>query len=67
MDLYVILSGILFGGIGTAAFIYGRRQALWKPMVIGAALVAETYFLKSVPLIWAVGSALAVSLWFFRD
>lgn len=66
-DLNSVLSGILFGGIGSAALIYGHRQSQWKPMVIGALLVAGSYFLKNTLVIWLAGSALTASLWWFRD
>ena len=66
MNLNAILSGLLFGGIGTAAFFYGRKQMAWKPMVIGALLVGETYFLKDAKWIWAAGVGLTAALWIFR-
>lgn len=65
--LNAILSGVLFGGIGSAAFFYGRKQMAWKPMVIGALLVVETYFVKDAVWIWVVGAGLTAALWFFRN
>ncbi len=62
-----MLSGILFGGIGSAALLYGHRQARPKPMVIGGLLVAGSYFLKSTPLLWLIGVSLTAGLWLFRD
>lgn len=62
-----MLSGILFGGIGTAALLYGRKQGAWKPMVIGALLASEAYFIKSTVWMWVIGTALTGSLWLFRD
>lgn len=62
-----ILGGVIFGGIGFSAFIYGKKQALWKPMVLGAALMAEPYLVKSPWAVWAAGSALTAALFIFRD
>jgi hypothetical protein len=67
MNSASVLSGVLFGGIGAAALLYGHRQARWKPMVIGALLVAVSYLVKNTALIWLAGSALTGSLWWFRD
>ena len=45
----ILLGSILFGAIGLGAFIYGKRMVLYKPMVIGIALMAYPYF---VPQTW---------------
>lgn len=62
-----ILSAVLFGGIGTAVFFYGRKQAAAKPMVVGALLVAETYFVRNVLWLWIIGLGLTSWLWFSRN
>ncbi len=67
MNAAGVLSSVLFGGIGSAALLYGHRQARWKPMVIGALLVALSYLAKDTAVIWLAGSALTGSLWWFRD
>ena len=67
MSLNTLLSGILFGGIGTAAFIYGCKQAAWKPMVIGLLLIGESWVIPDAVTTWVVGVALTAALWFFRD
>ena len=58
---------ILFGLVGTVAFMYGKRMQQWKPMVIGGALAVFPYFVSQTWLIYVVGSALCVALYFFRD
>jgi len=37
-DASSALCRLIFGVIGLAAFVYGRKNALWKPMAIGLAL-----------------------------
>ena len=35
-----LLGSILFGAVDLGAFMYGKRMVLYKPMVIGVALMA---------------------------
>ncbi|MBP9733040.1 MAG: hypothetical protein KBD07_01540 [Candidatus Omnitrophica bacterium] len=65
--LGAMLSGILFGGIGSAALLFGHRQQRPRTMVIGGLMVAASYFLKTTLLIWLSGSVLVFALWQFRD
>ena len=58
---------ILFGVIGTVALMYGKRMEQWKTMAVGGALLVFPYFVSQTWLIYAIGSALCVALWFFRD
>ena len=62
-----IFAGIVFGAIGFAAFIYGKKQVSFKPMLIGIALMAYPYFVSNTILLWGIGAALTVSLFLFRD
>jgi len=58
---------IIFGAIGLAAFIYGKRRASWRPMIIGIALMAYPYFLTGTLVIYLVGIALSAALYFWRE
>jgi len=62
-----LLGSVLFGAVGLGALIYGRRMALYKPMVIGLVLMAYPYFVSQTWLMYAIGCALCVGLYFFRD
>ncbi|QJE98632.1 hypothetical protein [Luteolibacter luteus] len=61
---YTILAGFVFGTIGWGAFSYGRKLELWKPIAIGLALMIYPYFFSNPWLLWGVGVALLVTLWF---
>jgi len=63
----VLFAGLIFGLIGIAGFTYGRRNALWKPMGIGLALIVFPYFITQVLLLYALGIALCGALYFWRD
>lgn len=67
MSMGTIIGGLLFSGVGLVVFNYGRKQSLWKPMAIGAALMVFPYFVWNAWALWMVGSALMAALWFFRD
>ena len=62
-----ILAGFIFGSAGFVAFIYGKRQHLWKPMLVGLALMAYPYFVADPIALVAIGVALTASLFLFRD
>ena len=63
----VLLAGLIFGVIGTAAFMYGKKQARFSAMAIGAALVVYPYFVSALWLLWGIGLALCAALYYFRD
>ena len=62
-----IFAGIVFGVIGFSAFIYGKKQVSFKPMVIGIALMAYPYFVSNTIALWLIGAVFTVSLFLFRD
>lgn len=64
---YNLLAGFVFGTLGWGAFSYGRKLDLWKPRVIGAALMGYSYFIENTYLLWGAGIALLVTLWFHHD
>ena len=66
-DPAFLFGSFLFGAVGLAAFVYGKKLALWKPMVIGIALMAYPYFVSRAWLMYAIGVALCAALFVFRD
>ena len=64
---YNLLAGLIFGAIGWGALRYGRSLDLWKPVVIGVALMVYPYMFSSRWLVWGVGVSLLVLLWFHHD
>lgn len=63
----VMFASLLFGIIGLAAFVYGKKSMNWKPMVIGIALMAFPYVVDETWLLYAIGAALCAALFVFRD
>lgn len=62
-----LFAGILFGSAGFAAFVYGKKSASWKPMVVGAALMVYPYFIEETWLLYAIGIALCAAIFVWRD
>ena len=62
-----LIGGFLFGAIGFVAFVYGKRQASARPMVIGALLISYPYFVSNTIALYVVGIILTASLFIFRD
>ncbi len=63
----LLFAAFAFGLIGLVAFTVGRKKALWGPMVIGLALMVFPYFVSGTGWTYAVGSALCLALYFWRD
>ena len=62
-----LIAGGLFGIIGFAAFIYGKKQKSAKPMIIGLVLMIYPYFIPNTVFLYLVGTALTAALYFWRD
>jgi hypothetical protein len=61
-----LLWGVLFGSIGLAFVIYGRRQRAVVPLLCGLALMAFPYFVSNAILLVMIGIALMAIPYFFR-
>ena len=62
-----LFGSLLFGTIGVGVFMYGRKMVLYKPMVIGIALMAYPYFVPQTWLIYTIGCALCLALYVLRE
>ena len=62
-----LFAGLLFSSIGFVGFIYGKRMSAWKPMFLGIALMAYSYFIEDTVTICAVGLVGSVALFFARE
>ena len=61
-----VLAGFIFGIVGLAAFMYGRKQSLLKPMLLGAVLMAYPYFVTNTAILWSAGVVLTALLFLFN-
>lgn len=66
-SMWGMAAGLVFGSVGFVAFIYGKKNAEAKPMIIGIALMGYPYVVREALAVWAVGIALTAALYFWRD
>ena len=62
-----LIANLLFSSVGFVALAYGKRMHAWRPMLIGIALMAYTYFVDSALLLFGIGAALTAALFLFRE
>ena len=62
-----IIGAFLFSGIGFVAFVYGKRNGEYRPMLIGFSLLAYPYFVQATLMVYLVGIGLTASLYWFRE
>lgn len=67
MDIWKWIAGFLFGIVGTAYFVYGKKQQAWTPLFCGLALMIYPYFVSNLILMMAVGIALIALPFVFRE
>lgn len=62
-----IFWGMIFGAVGLAYFVYGKKQHLFIPLLCGMTLMAFPYFISNTIILVAVGVGLAMLPFFFRE
>jgi hypothetical protein len=62
-----LIGAILFGLIGFAAYRYGKRQSRQKVKWIGVALMLYPYAISGTAMLYAVGAALCLGLYLWRE
>ena len=62
-----IFAYIIFGAIGFVVFVYGKKNKLFRPMIIGAALMAYPYFISGTFFLYLIGITLTAALYFWRE
>ena len=61
-----LFGAIVFGAVGMAAFVYGKKAGEAKPILIGIALMVYPYFVQQAWLVFAIGAALTAALFLRR-
>ena len=62
-----LAASLIFGAIGFVAFVYGKKQSIWQPLVIGILLMGYPYFVSDTVPLYVVGIVLTAALYFFRE
>ena len=58
---------ILFGAIGLAAFVYGKKQSSFKTMLLAVAIMGFPYVVSETWMLYAIGGVLTSLLFIWRD
>jgi hypothetical protein len=66
LDTSSLLWGLIFGSIGFAYFMYGKKRSAVVPAVSGILLMVYPYFVSNSYLLFAIGAALMVIPYFVR-
>ncbi len=61
-----LLFSVLFGSIGLAYFVYGKKQQKLIPAIAGIGLCVFPYFISNTWAMFLIGAALAVVPWLIR-
>ena len=61
-----LLWGVVFGSIGLAYFVYGKKQQRFVPLLCGIALMVYPYFISNTVLLVAVGLIISAVPYFLR-
>ena len=67
MDIWKWTAGFLFGVVGMAYFVYGKKQQVWMPLFCGLALMIYPYFVSNLIVMLSIGIALIVLPYFFWE
>jgi len=62
-----LIGNLLFSSIGFVAFVYGKKQNLWKMMFAGLGLMVFPYFIGGTVALFAIGMAGTALLFLLRD
>ncbi len=54
----VILWNVIFGVIGFAFFVYGKKQVAFVPLICGLILMIFPFFISNVYLLVGIGAVL---------
>jgi hypothetical protein len=65
-DSASLIWGVVFGAVGFAYFVYGKKQAKFVPLFCGLGLMVFPYFISNTVLLLIVGSALSLLPYLFR-
>jgi len=66
IDNASLLWGVVFGAVGFAYFIYGKKQAMFVPLFCGIGLMVFPYFVSNTVLLLMVDLVLSVLPYLFR-
>lgn len=65
MNSTQLFLGVIFSSIGLGYFLYGKKQKMTVPFVVGLVLMVFPYFIESNALLDGIGLLLSAAPYFF--
>lgn len=66
MNATQLFLGVIFSSIGLGYFLYGKKQKLTVPFVVGLVLMVFPYFIESNVLLSGIAILLSIIPYFLR-
>ena len=66
MNSTQLLLGVILSSIGLGYFLYGKKQKMTVPFVVGLVLMVFPYFIESNALLDGIGLLLSAAPYFLR-
>ena len=66
MNSTQLLLGVIFSSIGLGYFLYGKKQKMTVPFVVGLFLMVFPYFIENNALLGGIGLLLSIVPYFLR-
>jgi hypothetical protein len=67
MDMNALMLSLLFGIIGSAMFLYGKKAGRMVPLGAGLALMIVPMFISNLIVMLVVCSGITATPWFIRE
>jgi len=67
MDMNLLMASLLFGMVGMAMCMYGKKAGRMVPLGVGAALMVVPYFITNLIVLLLVCCGLVTVPWFTRN
>lgn len=67
LSAWGLMGGLIFGSVGFVAFVYGKKNAEFRPMLLGVALMVYPYIVQGTLWVYLVGAGLTAALFLWRE
>ena len=66
MNATTLFLGVIFSSIGLGYFMYGKKQKMTMPFIVGIVLMIFPYFIENTMLLSISGIVLSIIPWIIR-
>lgn len=62
-----LIGNLIFSSIGFVAFVYGKKMAQYRTMILGLILMVYPYMVSGNLALYGIGAALTVAIFVWRE